>query len=275
MKEVKEFRTSLESCPLCGSGLVKLYNKRVRRVITLEGALYALERVKRCSNPGCRAYHWSFFSEALQRVVLPAKFYGTDVIAMVGRLKYEEHKTHKEVQEALEARSLPVPVHVSYGGVTYLLRAFDALVKGWQELNKEEVRKAFESRGGYVLSVDGTYSYKGKTLYIFRDAITGTILYADTAGDEEDVKRLFEWVLDAYGKPLAVVSDMEPSLVGVIKELLPGVRHQLCQYHFLRNAGEKLMGDEYGDIARGVKSKAVKARVRKAVRESGLKKGRG
>jgi hypothetical protein len=270
MKEINEFRTSLENCPLCSSRLVKLYNKRVRGVITLKGSLNALERVKRCSNPGCKAYHWSFFSEALQRMVLPRKLFGTDVIAEVARLKYEEHKTHEEVQEALKARG----VHVSYGGVTYLVRAFDALLKGWQELNTEEVRKALESRGGYVLSVDGTYSYKRKVLYIFRDAVSGTILLADIAEDKEDVRQLFERLLDAYGKPLAVVSDMEPALAGVVDELLPGVRHQLCHYHFLRNSGEKLMGDEYGDISRAVKSKGVKAKVRKAIREAGVKKGR-
>ena len=126
-----------------------------------------------------------------------------------------------------------------------------------------------------MLSVDGAYSLRDKTLYIFRDAVTGTVLFADTAGDEEELRPIFEWVLDAYGRPVAVVSDMEPALVGVIKELLPGVRHQLCQYHFLRNAGEKLMGDEYGDLSRAVKSKGVKARVRKAVKEAGVKKGRG
>ncbi len=32
MKEIEEFQTSLVSCPLCGSRLVKLYNKRVRGV---------------------------------------------------------------------------------------------------------------------------------------------------------------------------------------------------------------------------------------------------
>ena len=118
MKDVKEFWTSLVSCPLCGSGLVKKYNKRVRKAITLEGDLYALERVKRCSNPGCRAYGWSFFSEALQRMTLTKKLFGTDVVAEIGRLKYEEHRTHGEVQALLAERG----VRVSYGEVTYLLR---------------------------------------------------------------------------------------------------------------------------------------------------------
>jgi len=100
---------------------------------------------------GCRAYGWSFFSEALQRIVLPKRILGTDVIAEVARLKYEEHRTHREVQEALAGKG----VHVAYGEVTKLLRAFDALIKGWQELNKEEIRKALKPRvwlkcGGYI-----------------------------------------------------------------------------------------------------------------------------
>lgn len=270
MNEIKEFQTTLENCPLCSSRLVKLYNKRLRRVITLEGEFTALERVKRCSNSSCNAYNWSFFSESLQRMTLPKKLFGTDVIVEVARQKYENHRTHKEVQEALETKG----VHISYGGVTYLVRAFDALLLSWQELNSEQIKQALESRGGYVLSVDGTYVYKGKTLYIFRDAITGTILYADTGGDEEDVKVLFEKVLDAYSAPKAVISDMEPSLVGVVNNLLPEVKHQLCHYHFLRNAGEKLMDDEYGSLSRAVKSRATKANVRNAIKEAGLKKGR-
>lgn len=255
---------------MCSSSLVKLYNKNVRRVITLEGDLYALERVKRCSNPKCEAYKWNFFSEALQRRVLPRKLFGTDIIAEVARLKYEEHKTHGEVQEDLATRG----VNVSYGEVTYLVRSFDALISSWQELNTEKIQKAFKSRGGYVLSVDGTYSYKGKNLYIFRDAISGIILYADTGEDEEDVKLLFKKVIKAYSKPIAVISDMESSLIGCVKELLPDVKHQLCQYHFLRNAGDKLMGREYGDLSRDVKSKSTKAKARKARKEAGLKKGR-
>ena len=81
---------------------------------TLEGKVYALERVKRCNNPGCRDYHWRFFSETFQRMILTKKLFGTDVVDEIDRLKYEGHKTHEETQQILEDGD----VQVSYGGVT-------------------------------------------------------------------------------------------------------------------------------------------------------------
>jgi hypothetical protein len=66
----------------------------------------------------------------------------------------------------------------------------------------------------YVLRIDGTYSYKDETLYIFRSYEQGLVLYAATAkkDDTAHVQPLLERVLAMYGTPMAVISDMQPAL---------------------------------------------------------------
>ncbi len=69
-----------------------------------------------------------------------------------------------------------------------------------------------------------------------------------------------------FGKPLAVVSDMQPSIVEVVEELLPGVKHQYCQYHLLRNMGKELMGQSYSQLGGIMKGEGVKTKARRWLR---------
>jgi hypothetical protein len=263
-RQVVECRTSFDVCPLCGSRLVKRYNCNPRKLVTLEGEIYVLERVLRCSNPECAARDWSFHSEELQMITFWRRIYGVDVTAHIADLKHRERKTHDEILEDLHPRG----INISKGNITYVLNFVEAVARGWHEENIEVIRSKIKERGGYTLGVDGTHSYLGYPLYIFRDTLSGTVLYAQAAASEsaDDLKPLFEKVLEMFGKPLAVVSDMQPSILEVVKELLPGVKHQFCQYHFLRNVGKELMGQDYKKLSRIMRREGVKTKVRTQIR---------
>jgi hypothetical protein len=163
--------TKMKKCPICGARLVKKYNMNHRRVITLDGDYWALERVLRCSNLECSGHSMSFRSEALQVAIIPKKIFGLDVIIYIGELRYKEHKTYEEITEALVEKG----IKISMDELTNLTRTFESLLKGWHDERIQEIR---EKLGKYVLSIDGTYSYKDKTLYIFRSYEQGLILYA-------------------------------------------------------------------------------------------------
>ena len=65
---------------------------------------------------------------------------------------------------------------------------------------KSTFRKIKQKLGEYVLSIDGTYTYKGKTLYIFRSYENGVVLYANTT-EKDDVSHfqpLLEKVVEMY-----------------------------------------------------------------------------
>ena len=79
-------------------------------------------------------------------------------------------------------------------------------------------------------------------------------------------KEDWERVIKLYGKPTGVISDMQPAFIELVKELLPGVPHQYCQYHFLNNAGE-LMEDDYRELGKRIKQKEVSAKVERIENE--------
>jgi hypothetical protein len=254
-QEVVKVSTKMNNCPLCGAKLVKRYNANARHLITLEGEFWVSERVLKCSNRECPGHALSFRAEEFQSTIIPHKIFGLGVILHIGNLRYEEHKTYEEIIEALGKKR----IRISMGELTNLTMTFESLIKGWHEEHIQEIKQKL---GEYVLSIDGTYSY-GKTLYIFRSYENGVVLYANTA-EKDDVphfRPLLEKVVEMYGLPIAVISDMQPAIIESVKGVMPGIPHQYCQYHFVKNAGS-FMEKEYKELGTAIKKKEVLAKAK-------------
>jgi hypothetical protein len=79
-----------------------------RKIMTLEG-LYDLRIVvRRCQNRECPQYHQPYRPEEEGRWALPHGECGLDVIALVGRLRYREHRSVKEIHQQLQERGVQV-----------------------------------------------------------------------------------------------------------------------------------------------------------------------
>lgn len=122
---------------------------------------------------------------------------------------------------------------------------------------------------GFVLSIDGTISIKGKTLYIFRDNISNTILYSEICelNDTAHMESLLRIVVNKFGVPLAVISDMQQSIIESVKIVLPGVMHQFCQSHFLRNVGDSLTKELHQELGKQMKNYGVQTEVNRIRKE--------
>ncbi len=126
--------------------------------MSLKGEYWVREQVQRCSNKKCKGFKTSFRSEELQRVVISRKIFSLGVLTTIGTLRYEEHKTYDEIIDSLAKKE----IKISKGEVFNLCQAFESLIKGWHDERVAEIRAKLKE---YVLSVDGTYSYKDKTLH--------------------------------------------------------------------------------------------------------------
>ena len=76
-------------------------------------------------------------------------------------------------------------------------------------------------------------------LWVIRDCLSGEVLLARSllSGTADDLAPLLREVADAVGVPVTgVVSDGQTSIRRAVERALPGVPHQLCQFHFLREA---------------------------------------
>lgn len=230
----------------------------------MNGEFWISERILHCSNRECPGHVLSFRAEEFQAAIIPRKIFGLEVILHIGTLQYEEHKTYEEIRGALEKKG----IRISMGELTNLTVTFESLIKGWHEEHIQEIKQKL---GEYILSIDGTYTYKSKTLYIFRSYENGVVLCANTT-EKDDVSHfrpLLEKVVEMYGIPIAVISDMQPAIIEAVKNVMPGIPHQFCQYPFIKNTG-KFMKKEYKELGKAMKKKEVLANAKEV--EADLKK---
>src|SRR3954467_5674197 len=97
-----------------------------RTVHTLAGVTRLTLTIRRCHHPAWTAHKKPYRPEAEGAVALPRHEFGLDVVALIGRLRYAEHRSVPEIRAHLVGRG----VSVSERAVTNLLARYDELLPG-------------------------------------------------------------------------------------------------------------------------------------------------
>ncbi|MBD3886834.1 hypothetical protein IFO70_34935 [Phormidium tenue FACHB-886] len=85
-----------QTCPSCGGWMWNKYDN-FRRVRTLDGVVQLRLKVRRCATPECERFCQPYRPEAEGRWALPQHEFGLDVIALVGNLRYQEHRSVPQI----------------------------------------------------------------------------------------------------------------------------------------------------------------------------------
>jgi hypothetical protein len=222
------------TCPHCGGTTYQQYTKR-RTVVTLAGVIQLCLKVRQCQTASCPRYHKAYRPEAEGQIVLPQHEFGLDLIAQIGAWRYREHRSVPEMHVALRALQLPI----SERSVTNLLGRYDELV-ALAVLDRERLRRVTNVQGRVILALDGLQPDVGhEVLWVLRDCLSGEILLTRSllSATEADLAPLLEEVRDALEVPIvAVVSDGQQSIRKAVARALPDIPHQLCHFHYLREA---------------------------------------
>jgi hypothetical protein len=221
-------------CPGCGGHLRLRYDNH-RNLVTLSGPVRLRLRIRRCEAPDCPRFHVPYRPEAECALALPRHEFGLDVIALVGLLRHGEHRSVPEIHAVLRGRG----VEIAERSVTNLLDRYDELLAA-SLTDTRRLRKVLKAQGGVILALDGLQPDVGhEVLWVVRDCLSGEVLLARSllSGRGVDLEPLLREVAEAVGVPvLGVVSDGQTSIRRAVERALPGVPHQLCQFHFLREA---------------------------------------
>ena len=238
-KRERVLRTLRQRCPGCGGRLRYRYDNR-RTVSTLGGLVRLHLQIRRCENEGCARYHQPYRPETEGAIVLPQHEFGLDVIALVGALRYREHKSVPEIHRMLCERG----VGVCERTVTNLLDRYDELL-AVSLADDRRLRQALAAQGRVILALDGLQPDVGhEVLWVFRDCLSGQVLLARSllSATNEDLAELLRQVSKGVGVPIAgVVSDGQHSIRKAVGAALPDVPHQLCQFHYLREAAQPIL----------------------------------
>ena len=85
---------------------------------TLDGVIRLTLTIRRCPNPACSGFLRPYRPEAEPHFALPYHEFGLDVIALVGRLRYAEHRSipeiHREVDPPRDRRRRAAPSPTSW-----------------------------------------------------------------------------------------------------------------------------------------------------------------
>jgi hypothetical protein len=232
----QDLRPLRDDCPHCGQLMWADYSNR-RTIATLAGLTRLNLSVRRCRNPDCSAYRRPYRPEAEGRFALPHHEFGLDVIASVGALRYAEHKSVPEIHTHLKGRGLAI----SPRSVSNLLDRYDELL-AVVLTDDARLNGLLAQQGKVILAIDGLQPDVGhEVLWVLRDCLSGEILLARSllSARQQDLAELLGEVRDALKVPVAgVVSDGQHSVRKAVAKALPGVPHQLCQFHYLREAAK-------------------------------------
>jgi hypothetical protein len=225
-------------CPRCGRPTTADYANR-RTVHTLAGVTRLTLTIRRCHSSGCPAHKRPYRPEAEGSVALPRHEFGLDVIALIGRLRYAEHRSVPEIRTHLVGRG----VSVAERTVTNLLDRYDELL-AVALADDRRLKKVLATQGKVILALDGLQPDVGhEVLWVLRDCLSGEILLAKSllSARQRDLAELLSAVKAASPVPItAVVSDGQHSIRKAVGEVFPGVPHQLCQFHYLREAARPI-----------------------------------
>jgi hypothetical protein len=221
-------------CPACGGRLRYRYDNH-RTLVTLNGPVRLHLKICRCETAACPRYHRPYRPEAEGAIALPQHEFGLDVVVLIGALRHREHRSVPEIHAALRQRG----VAIAERSVTNLLDRYDELL-ATSLTGPRRLRRVLRGEGGVILALDGLQPDVGhEVLWVVRDCLSGAVLLARSllSARAADLAPLLCEVAAAVGVPvLGVVSDGQTSVRRAVAAALPGVPHQLCQFHFLREA---------------------------------------
>jgi hypothetical protein len=241
-------------CPVCGNTMWAAYHN-YRTITTLTDVLRLTLQIRRCLTPTCPQFQHPYRPEAEARLALPKHEFGLDVIALVGTLRHAQHRSLPEIYQELRQRRVAIAPRT----VQHLLERYDELV-ALACADPLRLQPITQAHGRVILALDGLQPDVGhEVLWVLRDCLSSEVLLTRSllSATQDDLADLLREVKHALGVPIVgVISDGQPSIRRAVETALPRVPHQLCHFHYLREAAKPVY-----DADRHAK-KALKKRVR-------------
>ena len=231
-------RPARQRCLVCGS-LMRIRYENRRTLVTLTGSVRLHLKIRCCETVGCPRLHRPYRPEAEGALALPQHEFGLDVMALVGALRHRDHRSVPEIHAVLTARG----VTMAERSVTNLLDRYDELL-ATKLMDRQPLQTRLAEQGRVILALDGLQPDVGhEVLWVIRDCLSGIVVLARSllSSTAQDLAALLREAVDAVGVPVAgVVSDGQTSIRQAVAQALPGVPHQLCHFHFLREAAHPI-----------------------------------
>jgi hypothetical protein len=229
---------TLKHCAACNGAMPVIYTK-ARKLMTMNGLVQLRLQIRSCQNSACERFHKVCHPEAEGSWALPEQEFGLDVVLRVGQLRYREHRSRAEIHQCL----LREGATLGERSVSNLLTHYDILLSLSLSTLPERAAK-LSAQGRAILAIDGLQPDVGhEVLWVVREVLSGEVLCARSllSSSRSELQTLLADVAKTMPVPVtAVLSDGQHTIRQAAAAALPGVPHQLCQFHYLREAARPL-----------------------------------
>ena len=212
----------------------------------------------------CHRCRFKVGSEELQRLVAKGCRVGYDVLVRVGHAFFLESRDNRQIVDELRQKN----VSASRSEVSYLARKFIVYLVLLHKTMRKETKAFLSVHGGYILHLDGTSEGESPHLISVLDGITEIVLDNVKLPSEnaDDLIPFLKGIKAAYGDPVSVVTDMGKGFLAALREVFPNVLLFACHFHFLKNVGSELFGQENDTIRKRLNSHGIQGTLRRRVR---------
>ena len=232
------YRPERTHCPRCRHMLKRAYPLWRKYIATLSRRHLVISVGYWCRNPQCQEAKRKrlFASQVAESLTVRGSSFALEVVVQIGYWRFWKHWTVTQIHEVLTQER---QVLISEREVLYLIGVFLVLLRCTYHLRLEEHAAYFQWRGLF-LAVDALKPEKGNTaLYVVRELKFGLVLQVVpllTADHKILAKRVLQPVKGLGYRIRGLVSDDEKALQTAVAQVFPGVPHQTCQIHCLRDA---------------------------------------
>ena len=137
-------------------------------------------------------------------------------------------------------------VQIAERTVTHLIQRYEELVTV-HVTDRERIGQILKEQARAILAIDGLQPDAGhEVLWVIREVISGEILLARPllSSAKGDLAALLREVKELIPKSIGIkgiIFDGQKAIRAAVATVFPGVPHQLCQIHYLRDAAEKIV----------------------------------
>lgn len=223
-----------------------------RQVVSLRFSRFeSHEVVRREGGRACR-------SPQLASVVPKGGRYAYDLISYVGRESLLRGRKLQDI--AVDLAELQIPFSSLYD----LQRKFLFYLGHLHRQSAPKIREYLQQRGAMTWLIDGTLEAGGPVFFGVLEAQDDLLLGCWKIASEnlDEVAPCLKELREAYGLPERVLHDLSDAMSGACDQALQGVKHQVCQFHLLRDIGEDLYRAPQAALSKLVRQLKLQARMK-------------
>lgn len=235
----ENYRPEQQLCPECQRILKRAHILWRKEITFSTGVKTIVSWAYRCPQRDCPGSQTNFASQMAERLHLKHRRFSRELIVKIGYRRFWHYQTMYALYDWL---SQELQVTISDREIMHLVTDFLALLKAGQAAR---IRQKLSQLQQVIIAIDGMQPEKGNDcLYIVREVQSNLTLLAESL-EESSHEALKQHLLQPLQRLVqelglqwqGVVSDNQLALRLAVAQTLPGVVHQVCQSHCLREAG--------------------------------------